>query len=602
MPRPTVKYKVLLRNTAMGTVYSSLWNWLTTPCDRASATQRRVWLALSFTVAVLYGLLTLKLAFAGKYVVQDDARQHVFWMYRWVDSALFTNDLIADYFQSVAPEGYKILYRGAIALGIDPFVFNKVLPPILGLVTTGYAYGVSLQLFPIPAAAFGSTLLLNQVLWANDDLPSATPRAFVYPLLIAFLYYLLGRSSQDSTGEVRHSKSGLGACLILIALQGVFYPQAVFLSAGLLVLQLIIWRNGRFALSRDRTDLLFVGAGLGVAIAILLPYALQTSVYDPVITLAEARELREFQPAGRSRFFDPNPWEFWIHGNRSGILPRTERLPFLLYAAVLLPVIRFFPDRFPLVRQLHPQARILVDLILVSLGWFFGAHLVLFRLHLPSRYTQHSVRIVLCLAAAIALVVLLDALFRWGTQARWQTVLAYAGTAMIALSLVLYPNYAYEFPGANYRQGSQPELYAFLSQQPKDIHVATLSAEGDMIPSLAQRSVLVAEEYGIPYHMGYYNEFRKRAIALAEAQYSPNLTDVQQFIQEYDIDLWLLDADAFSDEYLNQVWVRQYPEFARDVRRTTRQSEESPALERAIAACTVWKNQDLVLLDAACIE
>lgn len=575
----------------MRTVYSTLWHWLTTPCDRASVAQRRVWLALAFTVATLYGILTLKQAFSGDYVVQDDARQHVFWMYRWVDPALFSRDLIADYFQSVAPVGYKVLYRSAIALGIDPIVFSKILPLILGLITTGYAYGVSLQLFPVPAAAFGSTLLLNQVLWSNDDIPSATPRAFVYPLLVAFLYYL-GRRSL-------HFKSSLIACVILIALQGLFYPQTVFLSAGLLALQLVHWENRRPKLSRDRQDYIFVAAGLAMAIAILLPFAVQTSAFDPVITLAEARDLREFQPAGRSRFFDPNPWEFWVHGNRSGLLPRMERLPFLLYAACLLPMFLWFSAKFPLTRHIQPNARILVDLILVSLGWFAIAHLVLFRLHLPSRYTQHSFRIVLCFAAAIALVILLDVLFQWGTKTPKQAVLAYAGTGLITAALLLYPLYAYQFPGAGYVEGTQPELYEFLAAQPKDSRIASLSPEADMIPSFAQRSVIAAEEYAIPYHMGYYTEFRERAIALAAAQYSPDPDLLQRFIQENDVDFWLLDTGAFSEDYLTQTWVRQYPEFAREIRRSARQ--QTPALEGAIAPCTAWQNQDVILLDAACL-
>jgi hypothetical protein len=581
----------MLRNAAMNPTYSTLWQWLTVPLAQASRRQRRTWLMLAFTLASLYGILTLRQAFSGDYVVQDDARQHVFWMYRWIDPTLFPEDLIADYFQSVAPLGYRLFYRTLTWMSLDPFWVSKVLPLGLGLVTTGYAYGLSLRLFPVPAAAFGATLLLNQVIWANDDIPSATPRAFVYPLLVAFLYYLLERP---------RSRFSIFACLVLIALQGLFYPQSVFLAAGVLILQLVRWQGRRLTFSRDRVDYGVVGAGLGVAIAILLPFALQTSAYGPVITLAEARELREFQPAGRSRFFDPNAWNFWIHGNRSGILPRTERLPPLLYGALLLPILQVFSGQFPLTRQIQPAARILGDLLLVSLFWFAMAHLTLFRLHLPSRYTQHSLRIVLCLAAAIALICGLDALLRWGAKSS-RSLLASGGTALMAIALLAYPTYAYQFPGANYEQGTQPELYEFLIQQPPDIRVATLSMEADMIPSFAQRSVLVAPEYGIPYHMGYYTEFRNRAIALADAQYAPTLDPIQAAIREYNIDFWVVDTDAFSEAYLTETWVRQYPEFARETRRSMRRRQEPAALERAIAPCLVLETAAVQVLDAACL-
>jgi len=64
---------------------------------------RLFWLTLSFTFAILYSFLALQEAFSSEYVIQDDARQHVFWTRRFLDSNLFPNDLIADYFQSVAP-------------------------------------------------------------------------------------------------------------------------------------------------------------------------------------------------------------------------------------------------------------------------------------------------------------------------------------------------------------------------------------------------------------------------------------------------------------------------------------------------------------------
>jgi len=53
-------------------------------------------------------------------MVQDDARQHVFWMQRFLDPALFPRDLIADYFQSVAPAGYTAIYQMMAGVGINP--------------------------------------------------------------------------------------------------------------------------------------------------------------------------------------------------------------------------------------------------------------------------------------------------------------------------------------------------------------------------------------------------------------------------------------------------------------------------------------------------
>ena len=45
-------------------------------------------------------------------VVQDDARQHVFWMQRLVDPTLLQDDLFADYFASQAPAGVRPAVQG----------------------------------------------------------------------------------------------------------------------------------------------------------------------------------------------------------------------------------------------------------------------------------------------------------------------------------------------------------------------------------------------------------------------------------------------------------------------------------------------------------
>ncbi|MDJ0707305.1 MAG: hypothetical protein QNJ46_28865 [Leptolyngbyaceae cyanobacterium MO_188.B28] len=262
---------------------------LTAPLSKTSKAQARFWFGMSLMVALIYGFLGLQQAFSGDYVVQDDARQHVFWMQRFLDPDLFPQDWIADYFQSVAPAGYRWVYQAAASLGVNPMVFNKLLPTVLALVTTGYGFGLCLKLFPIPAAGFTATLFLNQLLWSKDDLISATPRAFFYPLFLAFLYYLLRRS--------------LWPCLIALGLQCLFYPQTALLSCATLCVRLLGWTGKKLRFSRDRGDIQFAIAGLCLTVILLLPFILTTSEFGPIITLAEAQQMPEFSPNGRASFF-----------------------------------------------------------------------------------------------------------------------------------------------------------------------------------------------------------------------------------------------------------------------------------------------------------
>lgn len=560
-----------------------LHNFFTTLVDN-SQHSRVFWFTFSLTLAAIYGFLALKQAFSSPYVVQDDARQHVFWMQRFVDSGLFPNDWIANYMQSNAPSGYATLYRLAATAGINPMLFNKILPPLLGAATTIYCFGVCTQLLPLPITGFIGSLLLNQSLWLKDDLISATPRSFFYPLFLAFFYYLLRRYRL--------------LCLSAIALMGLFYPPGILICAGLLILNFLGCQNRH--LYARKHDYLFSAAGIAISLAFLLPQVLKHSEFGPLISVAEAKKMPEFLPGGRVSFFLDNFWNFWFNADRSGLLPwPLSSLPPLLATGLLLPLILRFSSRFPLAKQVHPNIKLLSQIVLVSVGLFLAAHALLFKLYLPSRYTAHSLRIVLAIASAIALTILLNsAFYYWRSQ---RGICLFLPVACILFScLILYPNFLKTFPKTNYKVGAVPQLYEFLQKQPKDSLIASLSPEANNIPSFAQRAILVGKEYALPYHVGYYREIRQRALALIHAQYSPDLTAAKQLIKKYGIDFWLVERAAFIAKYLDNNWLRQYQPATAEALATLQQGK-LPALAKVLNSCKVFETENLVLLQASCI-
>lgn len=545
----------------------------------------RFWLSLSLVFALICGGLAFYYGSRSDYIVDSDARQHVFWMARFTNPGLFPQDLIADYHQSVAPPGYAALYRAMAAIGVPPFLFNKLLPLALGLIATGYCFFVCLELLPVPFAGFASSLLLNQALWMRYDLVSGTARSFVYPLFLAFIYYLLRRK--------------LLPCVATIALLGLFYPQAVFVAAAVLPLRLLSWQGKRLRFSRDRQDCLFCLAGLGAAFLVMLPYALQSSEFGPAISAFEAKRSPEFLPGGRTPFFHTNFWEFWLLGKRSGILPESEDLPPLIWLAVLLPVLR--RSFLPLSQRISPHVGLLIRVFFASLGMFFIAHVLLFRLHLPSRYTMHTIPILLALSGGIVLTLCLDGLLHWAERQSkpFTKRLALGVAGLLATALVIYPAFV-GFPYTKYKEGEAPALYQFLAQQPQDILVASISKEANNIPTFAQRSVLVSEMFAIPYQVGYYRQIRQRTLDLVQAQYSLSLPGLQQVIQQYGIDFWLLDRDAFSPDYLVQNnWLMQF-QSTRDAIAQLQQGQ-TPTLAQAVDRCSVLKTGELNLLQSECI-
>ncbi|WP_416670410.1 hypothetical protein [Egbenema bharatensis] len=547
------------------------------------------WFSLTLTVAAIYSILYLQIAFGGEYVVQDDARQHVFWMRRFLEPGLFPDNLIADYFQSVAPWGYTHFYRLFALLGIDPMLLAKLLPVALGLIAAGYGYFVSWQLLPAPLTSFLSSVMIQQVIWTHDDVASATPRAFMPALFLAFLYYLLKRR--------------LVPLLVTIALEGLFYPQYVFVFAGLLVLQPLRWQEGKLRLSQDKKDYWFCAAGLAVAVLVMLPYALTASDFGPTITAAEARELPEFNAGGRSRFFyDDRPLHFWFADGRSGLFPAFR--PATLAIGILLPLLMRFPNPFPLARQITPQIRLLLQIIIVALFWFFAAHLVLFKLHLPSRYTAYTLRYVLAFSTAFSFCLIFEGGLRSlqrsaaGTLKRFWVwgIAALAGTA-----LLIYPNTVPDFPRTNHMRGRIPEIYEYLAQQPKDTLIAGATGEVDNIPSFTNRSVLFSREYAIPYHVGYANQFRQRVEDFIQAQYSRDPAELANFIRTYGVDYLMIPRSSFNPDYLEANWIRQYPDAIREARANLEQGR--PVLRRMINPCTIVENaeNEILLLGTQCI-
>ncbi|MFB6276672.1 MAG: hypothetical protein ABEI32_11095, partial [Halothece sp.] len=566
--------------------FASCFEWLSKTLKARSRSS--FWLALTLTITLTYSLLGLQEAFAGNYIVQDDARQHVFWMQRFLDPNLFPDDLIADYFQAVAPWGYRFVYWLPAQLGIDPFLWNKFLPVILNLITAGFCFGIILELISIPFAAFSGSILLAQSLGFTAAVVSGTQKAFIYPLFLAFIYFLL--------------KKRLVATLIVIALQGLFYPQILLISAVTLFIRLFQFKQGKIQFNQQNLRLSI--AGLMVAIIVMLPFALKTNQFGPVITPEQAKQLPEFLPGGRSSFFNPDDaGEFWLKG-RSGLRFASALTPVTNVFGILLPILMLFPRWFPLTKKVSQKITLLLQILLASGIMFAAAHLLLFQLHLPSRYTEHSLRILFSISAAIVIVILIDAAIQFAETIRSHRAvklfLPLATILFFAIPLLFYPLLLNGFPSTAYKQGTAPNLYAFLQQQPKDTLVASIAMEVNNIPTFAQRSILVGSEYAIPYHWGYYQQFRQRTLDLITAQYSPKPQVVSDFIEKYQVNFWLLNKAAFQVDYLaNNDWLQQYQPATQQAEKQL-QEETMPALATVIDNCRRFENEQLVLLSTAC--
>ncbi len=148
----------------------------------------------------------------------------------------------------------------------------------------------------------------------------------------------------------------------------------------MLTVALVKWRANRLQLSRDRQDYVFWAAGLGVALLVILPFSRAMDSVGQPLTYDLMRSMPEHGLMGRNEYFGVPPLNFWFNG-RSGI--RLQLFPSFSLVGLALPLLG--RSRFAAMQPLTPKVRVLVDVLLASMGWFVLAHLFLPRIYLPSR-------------------------------------------------------------------------------------------------------------------------------------------------------------------------------------------------------------------------
>lgn len=558
-----------------------------------------IWLGLSLLFSLYYGICFYYFVFSQEYVVQDDARQHIVWLQRFIDPELFPKDLIADYFSGLAPIGFKTFYLLLAKVGLEPLLVAKILPPILAIATTIYIYLFTLQILPIPITGFISSALINQLMWLNDDIVSATPRAFIYPLFAAFLYYF--------------SINSLIPCLILMLFQGLFYPHILLIEMLILSLRLLTI-NRRFKgiptiqLTTIKQPYIWWIGGMIITAIALYPITQKPPELATTVTALQMKQMPEFNLNGRSPFFGGGWLNYWFAGSSGLSLPL---FPTIVWSGLLLPWL--LPTKLPTIKLITHKINIIAQVTIASLGMFFLAHLLLPRLHLPSRYTYHTLRFMLAISSALVITVTINIIkTKLNKKIKYKIPFKLAEkiklTAIILFTLIMITIPALPQIFINgyqgWKIGKNAEIYQYLSQQPKEILVASLSKKANNIPAFSQRSILVGREFAMAYHPTYHNQIKQRAIALLQAQYSSDSAVLKSFIDQYKINYLLLDKTAFTPEYLarkkwllNSSWQNETKQVIKQLK-----SKNIPALTKAIKPCTSISTKDLILVDTSCIK
>ena len=134
----------------------------------------------------------------------------------------------------------------------------------------------------------------------------------------------------------------------------------------------------------------------------------------------------EFQPGGRGEYFGLPFLAFWFDG-LSGL--RFPLYPPIIWLGAMLPLVvwkvpYFFHKAFPLSAAITAEVRVLGQLLVSSLAFFFLSHIIFPALYLPSRYSFYSTRFALIIASGVMLTLVMQCwvgwlVKQWARSQRW---------------------------------------------------------------------------------------------------------------------------------------------------------------------------------------
>jgi len=469
-------------------------------------------------------------------VLDDDARQHAYWTARFRSPELFQDDLPTRYVSSHAinPVGYQWVYRLGTRF-LDPLPLSRLLSLVLLLGSLVILLRLTRRMgMASQGRGFCALLFLFFFLYGHSG---GIPRTFAYPL---FLLFLLHREAG------RHR----WAAWTLI-FQAVIYPPIVpntVALAGCSVVSRFVHRKARPLWFRDVVPLIF-----GVAAAALILGFVYSSadreLLGPQVTLDQARSMEEFGENGRNEFFRDSPISYLLTG-RSGI-GLYHSLGFVVILGGMGAVIGF--------RKLRVRA-LAIHLIWTSLLLFGLAHLVLFRMYLPSRYTLLTLPLALLLTIGDNTAPFVERVRPWLRSVHGILCPDRGGKWMGgALLLAFAAGYAYVQGHAIVHVDTEVavidrldrEMLDFLNSMPPTVLVAGHPEDMDNVPMVSRRKVLVNQETSLAYHTEYYRRIRERLDDWFQVYYAERWTTVREFALKHGVDVIVVRKEHFTRKFLD---------------------------------------------------
>jgi hypothetical protein len=370
----------------------------------------------------------------------------------------------------------------------------------------------------------------------DKHLKQGIPRSFAYPLFISFSYYFVNKKSVKA--------------FIGLVLQSLFYPP-IFLNSVFLWGMSFIRKS--WTKEEIKSFIIFVLGFICAGLILLYSYKSSPDFLGSIITRSEAKAMAELGANGRSDFFREHFYEYLFMGRAGLNLDKISG-----YILLLIPM------GFVLGRGIFGVNRIIYDIIISSSVLFIIAHLVLFKLHLPSRYVLYTFPVAFNLIVALNFQMFVEGVrLKYNIDLIQKTPSAKKVFVVLTIiTIVILSHKIHDFRPIVDKVG----LYKFLSTLPKDVLIAGYPKDMDDIPLFSKRKVLMNRELALPYYKNYYSEIRRRTFDFFAAYYSNDPGEILGFCRKYGIDYIVVNKNHFNKEFLSgKIYYSPFGEYAKSL-------------------------------------
>jgi hypothetical protein len=527
-----------------------------------STTKKVHYLRPEFAVAILALVIALNsqsAALVNHYVLNGDVFESTYWMPQFNDSELFRNDLLTEYSKHFhSPWGFLLFYRGLSVL-LDPLSISKILPLILFVISCLFIFRL-VKHFTTNFTAFIAALLFMVTPVFLGDMVGGHPRAFAYPLLIPFVYYLM---------KQEYAKASL-----VMTIQSLFYPMIFLISALTYLLTFVTIRHYKIYFDRSISKAsYFIMAVLvsGAVLSVKYVFLPQSSIGN-IVSRNQMLNRPEFGEHGRVDVIHTLSLPKAIWGLSSEIATSVikkyptglrrinkavlniQTVPVIIFSLVvsllILMALEISRSRISIPKEF-------LYLFVSSAAMYMIADALLYKLYQPIRYIQYTIPLI----CVVVISVTVSHLIATVRSARVKAALSVLVILVIGLHFNVNKGIGLRDYGNQYLHQSglsepyfpiDKDLYVYLSGLPKDVIIVAQPYLADSIPTFARRKVLINFELSHPFYDKYWETIKERTVEFFKAYYAHDCSAIRRFAEKYDIQYFVVDKRHFDRAYLSE--------------------------------------------------